>query len=314
MGKRKSAFSNQPLLLAAGAVAGAVTAGRWWARKRAAQGSPLLTKAEIASGERLTALVTGASSGIGLVYATALARRGYHLILVARRRDRLEALATELADTYGIEAAVVTADLTSDEGIMRVSQVIAATPDLNLLVNNAGFGLAGTFADSDIDRHLDIIKLHIHAVIRLTRAALPAMLARGRGAVVNVSSLISFYPIYGSTSYAGTKCYLQAFTEVLHQELMGTGVRAQCLCPGFVHTELQGTADIDKLAIPDFAWMKPEPVVERSLRDLEHDEVISVPGLGYRLLATLRRLLPRPLIYRVGGWLGRSRLRPKPSA
>jgi uncharacterized protein len=314
MGKRTSASVNRPLLLAAGAVAGAVTAGRWWARKRAAQGSPLLTKAEIASGERLTALVTGASSGIGLVYATALARRGYNLILVARRRDRLEALATELADTYGIEAAVVTADLTSDEGITRVSQVIAATPDLNLLVNNAGFGLAGTFANSDIDRHLDIIKLHIHAVILLTRAALPAMLARGRGAVVNVSSLISFYPIYGSTSYAGTKCYLQAFTEVLYQELMGTGVRAQCLCPGFVHTELQGTADIEKLAIPDFAWMKPEPVVERSLRDLEHDEVISVPGLGYRLLATLRRLLPRPLIYTVGGWLGRSRLRHKPSA
>ncbi len=314
MNKHELQTGNRPLWLIVGAAASAIAAGRWWTRQRARQQSPLLTQKEVASSQRLTALVTGASSGIGLAYATKLAQRGYNLILVARRRDRLEALARKLAHEYGVEAAVVTADLVTQEGIERVSQVIAATPDLNLLVNNAGFGLSGTFANSDIDRHLEIIKLHIHAVILLTRAALPAMLSRGRGAVVNVSSLMAYYPIYGSTSYAGTKCYLQAFTEVLHQELMGTGVRAQCLCPGFIETELQGTADIDKLAIPDFAWMKPEPVVERSLRDLEHDQVISVPGLGYRLLATLRRIVPRPLIYMVGAWLGKTRLQKKPSA
>jgi uncharacterized protein len=313
VGKRKSILSR-PVLLAVGVATGALTVGRWWAHRRAARQSPLLTRSEVASGQRLTALVTGASSGIGLVYATALARRGYNLILVARRHERLEALAAELSKTCGIEAMVVSADLSSEEGISRIAQVIAATPDLNLLVNNAGYGLSGTFANSDPDRHLNMIKLHIHAVVLLTRAALPGMLAQGRGAVVNVSSLMSFYPIYGSTSYAGTKCYLNAFTEVLHQELMGTGVRVQCLCPGFVETDLQSTAKIDKLAIPSFAWMQPEPVVERSLRDLERNEVISVPGLGYRSLATLRRLLPRPLIYAVGAWLGRLRLQNKATA
>jgi uncharacterized protein len=314
MDKRKSRSIRSPFWLTAGAVAGAIAAGRWCLRQRAARRSPLLTRSEVASDRRLTALITGASSGIGLAFAKKLAQRGYNLILVARRRERLEALATKLTRAYGVEAMVVTADLTTDEGITRVLQTIAAAPNLNLLVNNAGFGLSGTFVDSDIDRHLEMIRLHIHAVILLTRAALPAMLAQGRGAVINVSSLMSFYPIYGSTSYAGTKCYLQAFTEVLHQELMGTGVRAQCLCPGFVATELQGTADIEQLALPDFVWMQADTVVERSLRDLDHDQVISVPGLGYRLLATLRRLIPRSLIYVVGGWLGRSRLHNKSRA
>jgi uncharacterized protein len=274
----------------------------------------LLTPQEVAARQRLTALVTGASSGLGLVYATKLAQRGYDVILVARRRERLEALATQLAQDYGVEAAVVTADLATEEGIARVVQVIAATPNLNLLVNNAGFGLSSTFADSDTDRHLEMVRLHIHAVILLTRAALPAMLAQKRGAVVNVSSLMSFYPIYGSSSYAGTKCYLRAFTEVLHQELMGTGVRVQCLCPGFVETELQGTANIQKLALPDFVWMQSEPVIEQSLRDLAHDEVISVPGIGYRVLATLSHVVPRSLFYVVGQWLGKSRVRGKPGA
>jgi uncharacterized protein len=252
-------------------------------------------------------LVTGASSGIGLAYATKLASMGYDVILVARRRERLEALAATLRAAYGVEATVIPADLATEAGVSAVERAIAATDDLAVLVNNAGFGAAGSFVQSDLERHLAMVRVHIEAVVRLTRAALPCLLMRRRGAVVNVSSLMSFYPIYGGSTYAATKCYLRAFTEALHQELAGTGVRVQSLCPGFVRTELQDVAEISKLPVPDFIWMSPEAVVEGSVRDLHHDQPISVPGLGYRLLAGISGLVPRAIIYAAGRWLGSTR-------
>jgi hypothetical protein len=252
-------------------------------------------------------LVTGASSGIGQAYARKLASMGYDLILVARRRERLEALAAELRTADGVGARVLPADLATDAGVATVERVIAATDDLAVLVNNAGFGAAGTFARGDLERHLAMVRVHVEAVIRLTRAALPGLLAQGRGAIVNVSSLMSFYPIYGGSTYAGSKCYLRAFTEALHQELMGTGVRAQSLCPGFVRTELQDVAEIQKLPLPDFVWMSPEAVVEGSVRDLARDQVISVPGWWYRVLAGISGLVPRALIYAAGRWMGSTR-------
>jgi short-subunit dehydrogenase len=263
----------------------------------------------IRAGERATALVTGASSGIGWAYATELAALGYDLILVARRRSRLEALASELHAAYGVSTAIVVADLTTDTGLRQVERVIATSESLTLLVNNAGFGMMSWFAFSDIERHMDMIQLHVAAVVRLTRAALPGMLALKRGAIVNVASLMAFYPLYGSTTYAATKCYLRTFSEALSQELVGTGVRVQALCPGFVKTELQGVADIESLPLPACAWMSSETVVRRSLHDLRNNRVISVPGLGYRFLVDVSGLIPRPLIRSAGLLIGRSRLR-----
>ncbi|MGC9468389.1 MAG: SDR family NAD(P)-dependent oxidoreductase, partial [Anaerolineae bacterium] len=214
------------LRLGLGLTAGVVAGLTGWRRWKASQTSPLIRK-----GEHLSALVTGASSGIGRAYATKLAAQGYDVILVARRLERLTSLAQALSDRYGVAATVVSADLATNDGISRVESVIEDTEHLNLLVNNAGFGLVGDFAQSDIERHLEMLHVHIHAVVRLTRAALPMLLAQNRGAVINVSSLMAYYPMYGSTTYAGTKCYLRAFTEALHQELIGTGVRVQSLCP-----------------------------------------------------------------------------------
>jgi uncharacterized protein len=290
-----------------GLIGGGVAGLMWWRRQAAQRTSPLLRASEARSGRTSSALVTGASSGIGLAYATRLASMGYSVILVARRRDRLESLASELTATYGVKATALPADLTTEGGVSLVEQAIVATEDLAMLVNNAGVGIAGPFARGDINRHLNMIQLHVQAVVRLTRAALPGMLARRRGAVVNVSSLMAYYPLYGSSTYAGTKCYLRAFTEALHQELVNTGLRAQSLCPGFVRTELQGVADIASLNIPDLLWMTPEAVVDGSLRDLQHDRVISVPGLGYRLLATVAGMVPRSIFYLVGRWLGITR-------
>ena len=290
-----------------GLAAGAVTGLVWWRRKRARNSSPLLRPSEVRSGQTMSALITGASSGIGQAYAKQLAALGYDVILVARRKERLEALASELREAYGVTVTVVPADLATDAGVTLVEQVIATTGDLGLLVNNAGFGAYGTFAKGDINQHLDMIRLNVLAVVRLTRAALPGMLARKRGAIVNVSSLMAFYPIYGSATYAGTKCYLRAFSEALHQELAGTGVRAQSLCPGFVKTEFMESAEVQALAIPDALWMTSDAVVTGSLRDLGADSAVSVPGLGYRFLATVSALIPRPIVYLSGRLIAWSR-------
>lgn len=257
----------------------------------------------------MTALVTGASSGIGRTYATQLASLGYDLVVVARRRSRLQELAAELSETHGVDVAVVAADLTTEDGIQQLESLISSTTALTFLVNNAGFGMVSWFAASDLERHLDMIQLHVEAVVRLTRAALPGMLAMQRGAIVNVASLMAFYPLYGNTTYAATKCYLRTFSEALYQELVGTGVRVQALCPGFVATEIQASADIEQLPLPSFAWMSPETVVRRSLEDLRNDRVISVPGLGYRLLADVSGLIPRPLLRLAGLLIGRARTR-----
>ena len=300
--EEKTTQQFSPYWLALGGLAGAVAGFRYWRQRRAQQTSPL-----IKSAERQVALVTGASSGIGRAFALRLAELGYDVILVARRSARLEALAAEITAAHGVEAAVVTADLSTEAGIQRVEQVLAATDALGLLVNNAGFGLNAPFAESEIESHMKMVQLHVEAVVRLTRTALPVLLARHRGAIINVSSLMAFYPMYGSATYSATKCYLRAFTEALYQELQGTGVRAQVLCPGFVETELQEVAEIERLALPQCFWMSPDAVVARSLRDLANDRAVSVPGLGYRALAALSNFIPRPLLYAVGSLLGRSR-------
>lgn len=194
--------------------------------------------------EPRTALVTGASSGIGAVYARYLARMGFDLVLVARREARLLALADELMQKYNVRAEVLVADLANVDDIATLEAHIAVMDELCFLVNNAGFGLPGTFADNDISGSDAMIHVHVNASVRLTRAALPVMLARGRGAIVNVASLAAFYPVSGSATYAATKAYLKVFTEALHQELIGTGVRVQALCPGFTRTEMQDVSGV----------------------------------------------------------------------
>lgn len=277
--------------LVAGTMVGVKVMRRWWARRT----SPIRYE----QGPR-TALITGASSGIGEAYATKLAELGYDVILVARRQARLEALAAQLATTYEVAAATVAADLTTDEGLNRVAELASTAESLSVLVNNAGFGLPGSFMASPLPQQEEMIRLHVLAVVKLTRAALPMMLAHRRGAIVNVASVMAFYPLAGSVTYGATKSYLHAFTEALHQELAGTGIRVQSLCPGFTRTELQEVADIDRTYMPDFLWMSPEKVVEQSLRDLDNDRVLSVPGLGYRMMVAARRLLPRQIIYLLG--------------
>ena len=260
----------------------------------------------MAKGQRVSqsnrrAWVTGASTGIGAAFARRLARDHFDLALVARSRERLTALASELAEAHAVACDVVAADLTVAADLQRVADVVADDAGMELLVNNAGFGTSGPFAELDVEREEEEIRLNVVALTRLTRAALPGLIARGRGSVINVSSLAAFQPAPLNATYGATKAFVNSFTEALHEELRGSGVRVQALCPGFTRTEFQERAGIDTSGIPSFAWMSAEAVVDISLAALRAGTVVCVPGLGNRVVATTLSAIPRGIVRRLSG-------------
>jgi short-subunit dehydrogenase len=257
---------------------------------------------------RKRALVTGASAGIGEAFARALAAQQHDLVLVARRGDRLEALAKELCERHRIAASAHVADLSEDADLVALAEGIASDPP-DLLVNNAGFGSMGPFAELDVERELEQIRLNVLALVRLTRAALPGMLERGRGGIINVSSLAGQSPGPFTAIYAATKAFVTSFSEALHEEVRGSGVVVQALLPGFTRTEFQEVAGVDPGLVPAVAWMRPEPVVAASLAALRRGDAICIPGLGNRLLGGFTSLAPRGFARRVLGSIQRRNLR-----
>jgi short-subunit dehydrogenase len=246
---------------------------------------------------RRVALVTGASSGIGAAFARELARRGWNLILVARRANRLEELARELEAASGVRVEVLPSDLTVDSDLAKVAERIARAGNLELLVNNAGFGTRGKFFEAELEGQERMHRLHVLAAMRLTHAALAGMVARGRGSLINVSSVAAFGSTPGGVSYSATKAWMNSFTEALALELKAAGspVRVQALCPGFTYTEFHDVLKIDRNFISRGWWMSAEEVVAASLRGLEQGKLIVVPGLRYKLMVLMLRLMPRPL-------------------
>lgn len=238
------------------------------------------------------ALVTGASSGIGEVFARKLAAKGYHLALVARRKERLEKLAYELPS-----AEVLVADLTLHSDLLKIEQYIATEPRLEFLVNNAGFGVPGIYLKTDVGTQDRMTHLHVNAVGRLTHAALRGMVRRAKGNIINVSSVAGFIQAPFSFSYNASKAWINSFTEGLYLELrsLRSPVRVQALCPGFTYTEFQQTAGVDRRAIPEHLWMSAEAVVEASLRGLERNRLFVVPGWRYRLFLAGIRFMPRSI-------------------
>jgi uncharacterized protein len=238
------------------------------------------------------ALVTGASSGIGEVFARTLAKRGYALILVARRKERLEKLSAELGN-----AAVLTADLALDADLHRVEELIATDPELELLVNNAGFGVQGPFHEAPGEAQDRMHRVHVNAIERLSYAALQSMVARRKGAIINVSSVAGFLVSPYSVSYNATKAWINSFTEGLYLELcaLHSPVRVQALCPGFTYSEFHDMAGMDRGLIPHSLWMSAEEVVNASLRGLERNKLFVIPGWKYRLLVSLLPVAPRKL-------------------
>ncbi|QNS04610.1 SDR family NAD(P)-dependent oxidoreductase [Streptomyces xanthii] len=241
-----------------------------------------------------TALITGSTAGIGAAFARRLAADGHNLVLVARDTKRLREQATELHDGHGIEAEVLPADLSTDEGIAAVEERLRnRRSPVDLLVNNAGFGNKGRYLDVPMADELTMLKVHIEAVLRLTSAATESMRERGRGGVINVASVAAFVP---RGTYGASKAWVVQFTQGAAKDLAGSGVRLMALCPGFVRTEFHERAGMGTDNIPKWMWLDADKLVAAALTDLSRDKTLSIPDPRYKALMGVVKLTPRPLL------------------
>lgn len=242
-----------------------------------------------------TALITGASAGLGAEFARRLAARGADLVLVARGVEALEALAGELRERHGVAVEVIPADLSVADEVDRVAERLAdAAAPVDLLVNNAGFGLPLTFADNDISDEVRHLRVHVEATMRLMHAALGTMRGRG-GRIINVASVAGFI---SRSTYSACKSWVIGFSRWANDEYARDGVSVTALCPGFTHTtfhERMGLA-VGEEGLPAFAWLDAEDVVRAGLRDAARGKAVSVPSLRYKAAVLLTRVLPRSLV------------------
>ena len=244
------------------------------------------------------ALVTGASSGIGQEIAVQLGMSGVSLVLVARRADRLESLAARFKNVE-----VIVADLSTIDGVGLVEARIvdsSKTP-IDLVVNNAGFGSSGLMHEIDLERLSREIGVNILALTRLSHAAAKLMVPQGRGYILNVSSVAGFQPGPGSAVYSATKAYVTSFTEALHEELRGTGVRVTALCPGFTRTEFSEVSGTNSIAsqVPNFAWLEATDVAREGLRAVTRGKALCIPGALYKGVSAFSGASPRALVRRI---------------
>jgi short-subunit dehydrogenase len=244
--------------------------------------------------------VTGAAGGLGACFADKLAAQGHALFLTDRCGERVETLRDELTAKHDVPVETYSADLSDGEALQSLARRLAEISDLELLINNAGFATVGHFADVDEQVQQAMIRVHVMAPSCLTRAVLPGMLAQDRGTIVNVASLGAWLPAAGSAQYASTKAYLVMLSQALREELRGTNVRVQALCPGFVHSgfhDTQAMTGFDKSAVPAGLWNSPEQVVDYSLRSLARNRLIVIPGWKNRLLnCCMRALVLKPVV------------------
>ncbi|MFD0316794.1 SDR family NAD(P)-dependent oxidoreductase [Streptomyces flavalbus] len=250
-----------------------------------------------------TALITGSTAGIGAAFARRLAADGHNLVLVARDTRRLREQATELHDRHGIEAEVLTADLSTDQGIEAVADRLGDRRNpVDLLVNNAGFGNKGRFLEVPMADELTMLKVHCEAVLRLTSAAVAAMRERGRGGVVNVASVAAFVP---RGTYGASKAWVVQFTQGVARDLAGSGVRLMALCPGFVRTEFHERAGMGTDNIPGWMWLDADKLVASALADLSRGKTVSVPDARYKALMGVVKVVPRGLLGGITSKTGR---------
>lgn len=258
---------------------------------------------------RLTALITGASSGIGLELAKIFARNGFDLVLVARREHRLRTLASELESDPRARATVLPADLLAEEAPRRLFDAVAeAGIEVDVLVNDAGVLDLGAFREIPLASHLRLIELNVSALVALTHLWVPAMVARGSGRILNVASLAAFQPVPSLAVYAATKAFVLSLTEALSEELRGTGVTVTALCPGLTHTDMVDRAQASSEAmrnLPGVLVADVESVARDGFRACMAGRVVAVPGLSNRLYSRLVGSYPRALVRAVGGFLGR---------
>ncbi|BCW65466.1 dehydrogenase [Arthrobacter sp. NicSoilB4] len=237
-----------------------------------------------------TALITGATAGIGAEFARQLAAQGHSLVLVARDAARLRATAEELEKRYGIRAEVLAADLTDDCGVAAVvARLTDPARPVEILVNNAGIGLLRSFAENDIKEETKHLKLHVETAMQLTHAALQGMLSRQSGRIINVASVAAFLP---RGSYSAAKAWLVSFSRWANLAYSKQGVAVTAVCPGFTHTEFHDRMGMDKTATPRWMWLQAERVVREGLADNAKGKAVSIPSKRYKVLTAAARVLP----------------------
>jgi uncharacterized protein len=247
-----------------------------------------------------TAFITGATAGIGAAFARRLAADGMDLVLLARDTERLDAAAAEYRTTHRVKVEVLTADLATDDGLAAAEGRVADGVDL--LVNNAGFGQKGRFLEVPLADELVMLRVHCEAVLRLTYTALPGMIDRGRGGIINVASMAAFF---SRGTYGASKAWVVGFSQGINQDLRGKGVQVMALCPGLVHTEFHDRAGMDMSRIPEFMWLDADRLIGSALRDFHRGVDVSVPSGQYKTLAGVTKVLPRNLMSRVSSRIGR---------
>lgn len=252
------------------------------------------TPAPSPSATATTALITGATAGLGAEFARQLAEQGHNVVLVARDAARLQASAAELENRYGIRAEALAADLVDDGG---VAAVVARLSDparpVEILVNNAGMGLLRSFADNDVSEEKRHLRLHVETALELTHAALQGMLQRQSGRVINVASVAAFLP---RETYSAAKAWLLSFSRWANLAYAGHGVKVTAVCPGFTHTEFHDRMGMDKTVAPSWMWLQAEQVVREGLADNDKGKAVSIPSKRYKVLVAATRLLPARLV------------------
>ena len=249
-------------------------------------------------------MVTGASSGMGLAFARELARRGPRVLAIARRRERLEALATEAAKQGGSVTALE-ADLGAAEGLKLVVSRMTGLDKIDLLVNNAGIATSGDFQGSSLEKELSAIRLNVDAVMTLTHAVLEEMLRRRNGAIINMASVVAFQPFPHFAVYAASKAFVLSFTEALAEEVRGSGVRVLALCPGAAKTEMNAFSHNEGL-LGKLPSLSTDQIVRTALRAVEDGRVVKIVGWLNRMLAFQNRFMPRAVVRRVMGFIAKS--------
>lgn len=243
------------------------------------------------------ALVTGATAGIGHAFARELAGRGWNLALVARDAERLESVAAELRKKHGVEVDVIGADLTTADGLERaVNRVTDTSSPVDLVVNNAGSSLARWFGTTDVadeDRQLDLL---VRAPMHLMDAAIKAMTGRGHGAIINVASVAAFTP---RGTYSAHKAWLVNLSRWANWHYAGSGITVTAMCPGFVRTEFHQRGNMDVSGVPPWMWLKADPIVRATLKDVERGKAVSIPSVRYKVLSFIARYAPAPLVARM---------------
>jgi short-subunit dehydrogenase len=246
-----------------------------------------------------TAIITGATSGIGKAFAVYFAKHGYNLVITGRRKEIIQRVAEEIKNTYGVNVEVIIADLSKKEDLSAVLKAIGRLKSVDVLINNAGYGTGIRFAEDDINNQLSMLRVHVDAPLMLIHKVLPGMMHKKSGIIINVSSLSAFTPTARNALYASTKLFLKNFSESLYMDVSQYGIKVQCLCPGFTRSDFHRNrnTNFNWIGLKFIRWMEPHEVVEYSIHYLKKGGVICIPGTFNRILIKSIYFIPRKIYY-----------------